>query len=125
MAGVLGQTNATLIEVIEAAPLSDSFLSDDFGSGEGEESTSRWSGNVGVWIAPISKTKEATPDGRDEVATRIIHLPNIASLSIGDKLRIETWEGEEVVWNIAAVVLYGEGVELKSSQIYQVEIEVS
>lgn len=137
MAGVLGQTNATLLEITQAAPLGDSFLSDSFGSGDhgkghghgyGHQhlphSETLWEGRAGIWIAPIQETKESSTDGRDEIAQRVLHMPKLCPLSIGDCLKIETWEGEEVIWPVAGLVLLGEGIELGAAQIYQVQIEV-
>jgi hypothetical protein len=138
MAGVLGQTNATVTEITKAAPLGDSFLSDSFGSGEtnggghgkghghghGPHTEVLWEGRAGIWIAPIQETKESSTDGRDEIAQRVLHMPKLCQLSIGDCLKIETWEGDEVIWQVAGLTLLGEGIELGAAQLYQVQIEV-
>ena len=147
MAGVLGQTNATVTEITKAAPLGDSFLSDSFGSGSGENPGQGgghgkghghghghqhapheevlWEGRAGIWVAPVPNTKESSQDGRDEIRVRVLHMPKLCQLSIGDCLKIKTWEGEEVIWMVAGLTLIGEGIEVGASQIYQVQIEVS
>lgn len=128
MAGVLGQTNATLLEVLQAAPLGDSFLSDSFGSGSGdgpEDQTAKWAGHVGVWMPPERTTRDSSPDGRDVVTDRRVLLPPVCSVEVGDLLRIKDKEGNETIYKASGSVLLGEGFEVGASQIIEVQIEVS
>lgn len=124
MAGVLGQTNATLLEVLQAAPLSDSFASDSFGSGEEEaELESKWAGQVGVWFAPPRTTKESSTDGRDVVVDRRMHMPIVCPVGVGDQL-VVLQDGTEATYQVAGVIEIGKGLELGAGQYLQVQIEV-
>jgi hypothetical protein len=123
MAGVLGQTNATLLEVISASPLSDSFVSDSFGSGESTDQESKWSGHVGIWFAPVRRTRESSTDGRDVVDDRRLHMPIVCPVGIGDQLRVLE-DGEEKTFSVSGVTKIGNGLELTSGQYLQVQIEV-
>lgn len=126
MAGVLPQTNATLLEVLGAPLLSDSFASGSSGSGSGEgpELESIWNGSAGIYIPPATLRLESTTDGRDELAERSVYAPTVANFQIGDQIRF-TYEGQERIWKISGVIKHGIGVELGASQHYELAIEVS
>jgi hypothetical protein len=125
MAGVLGQTNATLLEVIQAAPLSDSFVSDSFGSGSGsgDEQVSKWTGKAGIWFAPVQETLESSTDGRDEVANQVVHVPVVCSIGIGDQLLILR-AGNEKLLKVSGLTHIGLGLELGAGQYFRIQIEV-
>lgn len=124
MAGVLGQTNATLLEVIAAAPLGDSFISDSFGSGESApELESKWEGHAGIWMAPLRITKESSTNGRDVVSDRSLHMPIVCPVGVGDQLRINQ-DGEEATYQVSGITEIGKGLELGAGQYLQIQIEV-
>ena len=128
MAGVLAQTNCTLLEVLEAAPLSDSFVNDSFGSGSGDELeqlSAKWSGQTGAWMPPQRTTRDSSQDGRDVVTDRRILIPAVCSIEVGDQLKIKDKEGNETLYKASGAVLFGEGLELAASQIIEVQVEVS
>ena len=126
MAGVLPQTNACLLEVLAAPLLGDSFQGDSFGSGSGESSppSSKWNGRAGVWITNPRIRRESSTDGRDVVSDRRIFVPLVCSISVGDSLRLELDDGSEETVRVAEVSRQGRGVELRSSQVYELQIEV-
>lgn len=126
MAGVLPQTNATLLEVLGAPLLSDSFAAGPggSGSGEGEELVSLWSGSIGIYVPQSTIRLESSTDGRDEVADRSVYVPVVANFAIGDRIRF-LYEGQEKTWKISGVIKHGVGVEVGASQHYELAIEVS
>lgn len=124
MAGVLGQTNATLLEVLQAAPLGDSFLSDSFGSGEEAPAPeTKWQGQAGIWFAPPRTTRESSTDGRDVVTQRSLHMPIVCELGVGDQL-VVLQDGAEETFLVSGVTEIGKGLELGAGQYLQVQIEV-
>ena len=123
MAGVLPQSNATLLAVYQAQVLGDSF-SEPAGSGEGEELTAKWTGSTGAWLPPPARRKESSTDGRDELLERRVFIPIVCPVDIGDKIEID-YQGQEELLLVSGVIRIGEGVELGAAQTYELQIERS
>lgn len=114
----LPQTNAYLLEVASANTPADSFV--ELGSGESLEGSSKWSGQAGVFVAPIGKRRESGTDGRDVVSTRTVFAPNLCPWQIGDQLLID-YQGSEVTWSVSGIREIAVGIE--ASPHYELTIE--
>jgi hypothetical protein len=114
----LSQTNAYLLQVSTADTPADSFI--ELGSGESIEGSSKWSGQAGVFVAPIGKRRESGTDGRDVVSTRTVFAPNLCSWQIGDQLLLN-YQGDEVTWSVSGIREIAAGIE--ASPHYELTIE--
>lgn len=114
----LTQINAYLLEVSQANTPADSFV--ELGSGEDLQGSSKWSGQAGVFVAPIGKRRESGTDGRDVVSTRTVYVPNLCSWQIGDQLRIN-YQNSEVTWSVTGIREIGQGIE--QAPHYELTIE--
>ena len=101
----LPQINAYITAVSTADTPADSCI--ELGSGESIDGTSKWSGNAGVFVAPIGKRRESGTDGRDVVSSRTVYAPNLCSWQIGDQLTIN-YQGDEVSWSVVGIREVGE-----------------
>lgn len=125
MAGVMAQANATLLRVIGAPVLSDSFSDSFSGSGDGAEApATKWEGKRGAWVPAVRQRLETSADGRDELSEPRLHCPAVCQIEIGDQVEI-THEGVTKIWKVIGVALHGQGVELGAGQSYELQIEVS
>lgn len=116
--GALPQTNAYLLEVTEANTPADSFV--ELGSGEDLAGASKWSGQAGIYIAPIGKRRESGTDGRDVVSTRTVYTRNLCSWQIGDQLLID-YQGNQLTWSVTGIREHAQGIE--DAPYYELAIE--
>lgn len=125
MAGVLPQTNGTLLGVSSAPLLSDSFAVAPAGSGESTSSVSKWEGKCGIWVAQPRERRESSTDGRDVLRELRVFCPVVCEIEIGDELEVLWGHDVPELWRVSGVARIGQGVEVGASQTYELEIEVT